>query len=232
MSLPAPASRDSWLPRTPGLGETQREMLGALREHGAMTLAQLGQLVDRNRETLRHHMRSLAERGLVERAESEPDGRGRPEVVYQLASGTHDLFPQRERQVLRELVEFLLERGDADQLEAFFARRAERKRRLAEKRLKGLAGERRMQEVASFLTEEGFLARIEKPEGGVGREVDTLRIVHCPLEGLVDATRLPCRAELDLVAELLGRPLSRLEFMPAGGRTCSYAIERADEEAP
>lgn len=230
MSLPAP--REAWLPRTPGLGKTQREILGALREHGVMTLEELGRIVDRHRETLRHHLRTLTERRLVERADSEPEGRGRPEVVYRLSSGSRDLFPQRERQVLRELVEFLLERGDADLLEAFFAQRAKRKRRLVGKRLNGLEGERRMQEVAEFLTEEGFLARIETRHGGDERETEILRIVHCPLEGLVDATRLPCRAELDLVAELLDRPLSRLEFMPAGGRACSYAVQRADQEAP
>jgi len=223
---PTPGLReDPWLPRSPGLGDTQRAVLSALREHGPLTLSEVGECVDRNRETLRHHMESLARLHLVERAGSEGQGRGRPEVVYRLAADGHSLFPRREAEVLRELVEFLLARGDAPLLEAFFSRRAARKRELLETQLQGVDGEARLKAVAEFLTGEGFLSRVETAGETENSKAKTLRIVHCPLRDLIDSTKLPCRAELDLVAELLGRPLSRLEFMPAGGASCSYAID-------
>lgn len=232
MSRPSHSKSDPWLPRSPGLGQTPRAILAALRKYGPSTLAELAQCVDRNRETLRHHMERLADLRLVERADSEARGRGRPEVVYRLASESRRLFPRGEGEVLRELVEFLLERGDAELLESFFERRIQRKRALAKTRLEGLRGDRRLQAVAEFLTEEGFLTRVEADEdNGEGTSAaGTLRIVHCPLEGLIDATRMPCRVELDLVAELVGRSLSRLEFMPTGGASCSYAVAGADGE--
>lgn len=222
---------DPWRPSLPGLGETQRAVLGILREHGPLSLSEVGRHVGRSRETLRHHMESLARQGLVERAGSEGRGRGRPEVLYRLAAEGRRLFPSRETEVLRELVEFLLRRGDAALLETFFSQRARRKRAQAEVRLEGLEGEARLQGVADVLTREGFLARVDTAPSGEGPDAKALRIVHCPLEGLIESTKLPCRAELDLVAELLGRSLSRLEFMPAGGRSCSYAVAPSNDGA-
>ena len=50
----------------------------------------------------------------------------------------------------------------------------------------------------------------------------TLRICHCPIRDLVDVTQAPCRSEQALIAELLGEPLERIEYLPEGRASCLY----------
>ena len=208
------------LPRSPGLGEAQRLVLGELKRRGEATVEEL-RVADLARETVRDHLKSLQGRGLVERAGSRRSGPGRPEVVYRLTGRGDELFPRRHGELLRELVEFLGEETGEEVLERFFDARTERKRRAALDRLDGLEGEARLAEVAAILSEEGFLAEALEPgEGGDGR----LRLCHCPWSELVAVSRVPCRAELGLVSELLGTSLTRESFIPDGGASCTYRV--------
>jgi predicted ArsR family transcriptional regulator len=57
--------------------------------------------------------------------------------------------------------------------------------------------------------------------GGTARQ-PVLRLCHCPIRDVVDVTRLPCRFEEELVAELLGSAITREEYIPDGQASCSY----------
>lgn len=210
--------------RTPGLGETQRRILEQLKLGGELTLAELGEAFDLARETLREHLNALAARGLVRRAGRRRRGPGRPENLYALDEAGEALFPRREGDVLRQLARHLLEGGRSDELEDFFRRRVAAVGDEALGRVSGLEGRERLEAVAEMLSEEGFMARIVEGEDGRPR----LRLHHCPLQDLVEATRLPCRAELAWVGDALGEPLERESFMPEGDRTCSYAVGRPE----
>lgn len=205
----------------PGLGESQRTLLELLKRKGLSTLARLESGLDLARETLRDHLKVLAGEGLVERAGVRRAGRGRPQVLYRLSEAGEALFPRREGELLGELAGFLLDQGEGELLERFFeARTAEKRDRLLH-RVEGLQGPERFAEVARILTEEGFLAEI----GGSEDTAPRLQLCHCPLRHLVEVTKLPCRAELRLVRELLGADLQRTDFMPDGDTTCSYRID-------
>lgn len=206
-----------------GLGESQRVLLFELKRRGEATLAELA-AADLARETIRDHLKSLQAGGLVERAGVRRQGRGRPQVVYRLTPGGEKQFPQREGELLQELAEFLLDGGHEELLERFFAARNDRKRRRLAARLGPLSGAERVREVAAALTEDGFLA--EAVDGG-----RALRLCHCPWRHLVAVSRLPCRAEIGLVGELLGRPLVRESFMPDGDAACTYTMPDPAGEA-
>lgn len=215
-----PETRDPVL-RTPGLGDTQRLLLERLKREGAQSLADLEEVFDLARETLRQHLNALEARGLVRRAGRRRSGPGRPEVLYGLAPGGEELFPRREGEVLKELALFLQERDREDLLEAFFEERARRVRSRARRRLAGLEGRERMEEVAAILSEQGYMAEVvEGPEGE-----PRLRLSHCPIKDLVSASRLPCRTELEWVEEALEAPLLRRAWMPEGDHTCTYTSE-------
>lgn len=212
----------------PGLGQSQKTILELLMRSGAATLADLEASLELAAETLRDHLKSLAAKGLVERAGVRRDGPGRPHVIYRLTDAGADLFPRREGELLRELATFLVESGRDGLLEEFFTARAERRRAALHRRVAGLEGIERLGEVAQILSEEGFLAEVAASESG-----PCIRLCHCPVRDLVAVSQLPCQAEMDLIAELLGGALNRVSFMPNGDPSCTYSIGRgktANEE--
>ncbi|MCZ7652277.1 MAG: MarR family transcriptional regulator [Thermoanaerobaculia bacterium] len=210
---------------SPGLGASQRHLLDQLKRRGAATLAELERASGLARESVRDHLRSLAALGLVERSEVRRAGPGRPPLLFRLSARGESLFPRREGELLGELAAFLLAEGGEESLARFFAARAAARRGPLLARVAGLSGPERVREVARILDEEGFLAEVEELPGGEGR--CRLRLCHCPLAELVRVSRLPCRAELALVAELLGEPAHREEFMPEGAPCCTYQVQGA-----
>lgn len=207
-----------------GLGDTQRELLREVKRRGEATLGELSSGFDLATETLREHLNSLTARGLVERVGRRRDGPGRPAIVYALSEPGEALFPNREGALLRELTEHLAMSDREGVLEEFFERRIDRQREEAEARLEGLEGEERLREVAGILTEEGFMAEVESDGDGVAR----LRLCHCPLKEMVAVSKLPCRAEIGFIEELLGRSLERAEYMPDGDHSCTYRTEAGE----
>ena len=212
-------------PLTPGLGSSQRLLLERLKRRGPSTLAELERVSGLARESVRDHLRALAALGLVERSEVRRAGPGRPPLLFRLSARGEALFPRREGELLAELAAFLLAEGGEEQLARFFAARAEVRRGPLQARVAGLAGSERVREVARILDEEGFLAEVEELPGGDG--ACRLRLCHCPLADLVRVSRLPCRAELALVGELLGQTPRREEFMPEGAICCTYPVKGA-----
>lgn len=201
----------------PGLGDTQRAILLLLKRLGPATQAEVGRHLPYAAATLREHLRTLTVHGFVERRGSRRGKRGRPEVVYALTRRGDALFPHGEAAVLRDLVTHLADRGHVALLDRFFAERVAARRPAALARVTGLSGAARFAEVGRILSEEGFMALV----GGTPTE-PTLRLCHCPIRDLVAVTRLPCRYEEELIAELLDRPLERVEYLPEGQAACQY----------
>lgn len=202
-----------------GLGESQRHLLDALKRRGEAAVAELTSDA-LARETVRDHLKSLEALGLVERAGVRRKGPGRPEVLYRLSARGEGLFPRRHGDLLRELVEFLDSRGQEEVLWSFFDARSRRKLFDLLPRLEGLDDDARVREVARALTDDGFLAEVDRDEGGTER----LRLCHCPWRELVAVSRLPCQAEIRLVSRLLGRSLTRESYIPDGDASCTYRL--------
>lgn len=202
----------------PGLSESQQRLLNALKRIGAATTPVLAECVELNVETVRHHLRKLESLGLVERAGTRSMGPGRPEVVHTLTATADALFPRREGEVLHALALHLKQTGNEQLLETFFRSYIDERRPEAMARVAPLEGRARLDEVARILSELGFMA-----EAGEG-DSSELRLCHCPLRDLVGATKVPCRAEMGFVTELLGGEASprRSSYIPAGDTSCSY----------
>ncbi len=207
----------------PGLGESQRAVLGHLKREGPATLSELADALGLSEPTLREHLDALTARGLVDATGRRSRGPGRPSRVYAITPEAERLFPNREGELLRELTAFLLREGHQDLLERFFEQRARRLDEAAEKRLQGLRGRRRLEETAAILREEGFMADVATAPG----EAPRLRLCHCPIREVVAVSHLPCRSELAAVQRLLGRELQREAYMPDGDRTCTYVVGKA-----
>ena len=100
------------------------------------------------------------------------------------------------------------------------------------RRLAAWLGKQGHEVVRTFEPGDSPAGREIRREGGVMPELDrcgesggtVVRLCHCPLTDVVAVTQLPCRAELELVREMVGAPLERISYMPEGDHTCSYAI--------
>lgn len=207
-----------------GMGDTQRRILALLKREGDQSVGELAGILGLAAETVRGHLNSLAAEGLARRSGRRKKGPGRPEILYGLTGRAEDLFPHEEGRLLRDLTEFLTDRGHRDVLESFFEARVADQREDARGRLEGLTGRERLDEVAALLTEEGFMAEVVEDEEGEPR----LRLCHCPLKEMVAVSRLPCRAEIGFIEELLGQSLQRTEYMPEGDHSCSYRATSGD----
>lgn len=206
--------------KAPGLGESQRAILDALKRRGQATIPQLAAELGLNIETVRDHLKTLTALALVRREGSLKGRPGRPEIMYGLAPDAESLFPRHEGKILQEFAAYLKETGNERILRDFFKRRIGSRRQEALARVKHLEGRERLEAVARIFSELGFMATVEEQAEG-----PQLRLCHCPLRELVDATKVPCAAELGFLAELLGKPLSRQSYIPAGGVCCSYQVQ-------
>lgn len=203
--------------RAPGLGESRRRLLESLKRRGPSTIPELAAEANLNVETVRHHVQALKAEDLVERQGQRSTGPGRPEVVYGLAAPAESLFPRREGEILRALVVHLQATGNEALLKEFFDAYIGERREAALARVAGLEGEARMREAARILSELGFMALAQS-----GADQAELRLCHCPMRDVVEVTRVPCRAELGFIRELLGERPTRLSYIPAGDASCTY----------
>lgn len=203
---------------------TPGRILEHLKRSGEASIPDLARTFGLSPETVRAHMKALAEDAWVEDSGTRSEGRGRPERLWALTRAAESLFPRREAEVLQGFAAYLREVGREDLLVAFLDRFAGERRATALTRLKGLEGRARLDEVALILSDEGYMAEIvDGPDGGLPR----LRLCHCPVRELVEVTRAPCRAEVTFVRELVGDTLARVEYIPDGGAACAYAVGEA-----
>lgn len=203
--------------QAPGLGQSQRSILEMLKRRGRTTIPELAGALDLNIETVREHLRVLSRHRLVTREGSRRSGPGRPEGMYALTAEAERLFPQREGELLRALATHLVRSGHEDVLHEFLERGIAERREEALARVRDLDGAARLEEVARIFSEFGFMAVTEEHEGEL-----RLRLCHCPIRPLVDATRIPCIAETGLLAELMNSAPIRESYIPAGDAACCY----------
>lgn len=202
-------------------------ILDRMKRRGSASIPELAREAALSPESIRAHVRRLAEEDLLEDVGSRGEGPGRPERVYALTRTAESLFPRREGEFLQRLAAFLGDAGHGDLLAAYLQEFAGQRTSAALARLEGLEGRPRLEEVARILTEEGYMAEILE---GNEDEPPQLRLCHCPVRELVEVTRAPCRAEVGFVRALVGgRELARVEYIPDGGNACAYALPQDGE---
>jgi len=207
-------------PSPPSLGETQGRILHLIKRQGPQAIPDLARMLELSVETVRAHLRRLSGEGLLQGVGTRGEGPGRPVQLFGLTERAEAFFPDRRGEMLLSLVRFLEAGGGATLVRRFFQEVSEVRRKDALPRVEGLKGRARLEEVAAILTEDGFMAEVETPSGSPPR----LRLCHCPIKPLIGLTREPCRAEIELVRELLGSDLARVSYIPSGDTTCSYDV--------
>ncbi len=210
--------------RVSGFGATQRRILVLLKEEGGTTTRRIAGKLGMNVETIRGHLKALTVEGVVRKRGTRRDRPGRPEIVYGLTDDAERLFPNHDGEVLKALVAHLLENGESALLRECLERLTSDHRAAAQRRLADHEGRPQGQEAAAILSDMGFMARFEDGPSGRFR----IRISHCPLRKLVEATDLPCRMEAQAIADSLGVDVFRRDHQLAGDSSCLYEWNSGD----
>jgi predicted ArsR family transcriptional regulator len=146
-----------------------------------------------------------------------------------LTAAADALYPRAYADLTNELLSYV-ESQDPDLLEEIFARRRDRRIAGARARLRGLAFDARVAELARILDEDGYLADWSRAEDG--SFVVTER--NCAIVGVATRYGQACGSEMEFIRAVL--PEARVErttHIASGGLQCTYRIEpRPRSRAP
>jgi len=171
---------------------------------------------------VRQHLARLLEEGLV--AFEDRGGQvGRPKRTWRATPAADAYFPESHAALAVRLLEPVRDAFGAEGIDRVVRERT--RRQVAAYREIVPAGkplEERVQALARIRRDEGYLACVEKADGGALRLVEN----HCPICVAARACTGLCAGELDLFRAVLGRDVSveREEHILAGARRCAYRV--------
>ncbi|MGD8792080.1 MAG: ArsR family transcriptional regulator [Anaerolineae bacterium] len=199
---------------------TRQEILSILREEKQATVDDLAQQLELTPMTIRHHLNVLQAQNLVVASKVRRSKKvGRPRLVYTLTEAADDLFPQGYGDLARHLVTEVKEVVGQQETEALFRRVAERVAEDAPVPAEGQSFEDRLEQVADFLEEQGFLSRWEKTDEGY-----VLTNVNCPYRQVSQQHEEVCILDTELIKNLLGVQPQRMSSMKAGDAACRFLL--------
>jgi DeoR family transcriptional regulator, suf operon transcriptional repressor len=221
MPLVTTSPTPDWDPPA-GYDGVRGRILTQLKADTVLTTKELALRLGLSLNAVRHHLRELEEVALVE-SRRQRRGVGAPSFAYRLLPAGEALFTRRYESLLLGVLNTVeVEQGRLQAvalLERQFTAAAERIRQ----QLAGSSPEQRLQAVARFLSDEGYMAEA-KP--------DTLIEHNCAVQTV--AQRFPeiCAAEARFLGAVLEAEVERERHMLNGCTSCQYRVRFAPGAAP
>jgi DeoR family transcriptional regulator, suf operon transcriptional repressor len=201
------------------LPTTRRALLVALKRLGECQARELADELGVSVPAVRPHLRRLEEDGLVTH-EREGSRRGRPAHNYRLTSDGEALFPKRYGDLTAELLGYL-GGPQSPEVGRLFEQRGRRRLDDAVLRLADLTLDEQVAELTSILDEDGYLADVERLDGGGWRIVEH----NCAILAVASSYRQACSSELAFIrAALPGARVERVAHLIEAGHVCAYEV--------
>ncbi len=209
------------------LTDAKRRIVERLKRVESATAPELASGFGLTDTAVRQHLEALETLGLVERAASEPVGRGRPPVAWRLTGLATSLFPDRHADLTVELISSIRDALGEDGLSQVIGTRA---------KAQEASYLRTLPDASSPVAERvGALARMRSAEGYLAEAVPeddgTILLVehHCPIADAARSCGGLCQSELDLFKRVLGDDVvvERTQHLMAGDTRCAYRIRTA-----
>lgn len=201
----------------------KKDLLDLIKQKGTLSMDEAVTHTDLAKTTLREHFLQLEKDGYIRR-EYIRSGPGRPSLQYQITPKGHRLFPSSESELIRELLKFLKEQGNAQTIEQFFESFWEQRLMNAQNRMDEATGgdlKSRLDKLMSFLEEEGFMPKYES--NAVDGTI-TIKECNCPFSEVVKETRLPCKLEAMFYRRLFNKQVERTSYIADGDFFCTYEV--------
>ena len=197
----------------------------ALKMHGSMSAARLGDMLGTTGEAARQQLVKLARDSLVA-ASDQPGPVGRPLQIWGLTPQAAARFPDTHAALTVQMLDIVRNTLGEGALDAIVA--ARETQTLA---LYGAAMEDRISlrdkvaALADIRSAEGYMAEWREEADGSFVLMEN----HCPICAAAAVCQGFCRAELEVFQSVLGADVRRNEHMLGGARRCAYAIAPAKD---
>ena len=199
---------------------TRTEILRFLKTNGGEEAKAIAKACGLTTVAVRRHLLNLRAAGLIQ-GKTERRPKGRPTTVHSLTESGDTEFPRHYERLACDVLSSLRALdGEAKVSQVFQRSRKDMTARYLP-RMKGENLEQRVREMATILTECGYMA--EATRSGPGHFVLTEH--NCAIRDVARCYPVACQEELCLIRKLTGGNVTRISHLLAGSRDCSYLIE-------
>ena len=199
---------------------TRDAIARSILENGPSTASTLGKRLALTPAGIRRHLDLLVADGILEARDprvGSTRGRGRPSKVFLMTDEGRSQFEHTYDDLAVAALKFMAAQSGDHLVTAFAESRAEDIERKAAPFLAKRT--KKIDALASFLTEQGYAASVEKR--GTGEEICQH---HCPIAHVAAQYPQLCEAETQAFSRLLGTHVQRLATIAHGDGVCTTYI--------
>lgn len=201
---------------------SRRKILALLNRTEHMTVAEMSREMGITPMAVRQHLLSLEKKGVV-RYSPQRAGIGRPVFQYSLTDKAQDLFPKGYRAFASDILEIIEETDGREKVDRVFNARREKMLTRHRSALRSLR--RRKDQVAALAEQfnrDGYMA-----EWSAGPTGYTIKLFNCLIQGMIHDYPEACRSDLELMRDLFGHGVKRVQCQRDGAPSCQYSIPTA-----
>lgn len=199
---------------------TRDAIARSILENGPSTASTLSQRLALTPAGIRRHLDLLVADGILEARDprvGSTRGRGRPSKVFLMTDEGRSQFEHSYDDLAVAALKFMAAHSGDHLVNAFAESRAEDIERKATSYLAKRV--KKVDALATFLTEQGYAASVEKR--GTGEEICQH---HCPIAHVAAQYPQLCEAETQAFSRLLGTHVQRLATIAHGDGVCTTYI--------
>jgi predicted ArsR family transcriptional regulator len=199
---------------------TRDAIARSILENGPSTASTLSKRLALTPAGIRRHLDLLVADGILEARDprvGSARGRGRPSKVFLMTDEGRSQFEHTYDDLAVAALKFMAAQSGDHLVTAFAESRAEDIERKATPYLAKRT--KKIDALASFLTEQGYAASVEKR--GTGEEICQH---HCPIAHVAAQYPQLCEAETQAFSRLLGTHVQRLATIAHGDGVCTTYI--------
>ena len=199
---------------------TRDAIARSILENGPSTASTLSQRLALTPAGIRRHLELLVADGILEARDprvGSTRGRGRPSKVFLMTDEGRSQFEHSYDDLAVAALKFMATHSGDHLVNAFAESRAEDIERKATPYLAKRG--KKIDALATFLTEQGYAASVEKR--GTGEEICQH---HCPIAHVAAQYPQLCEAETQAFSRLLGTHVQRLATIAHGDGVCTTYI--------
>ena len=199
---------------------TRDAIARSILENGPSTASTLSERLALTPAGIRRHLDLLVADGILEARDPRVGttrGRGRPSKVFLMTDEGRSQFEHSYDDLAVAALKFMAAHSGDHLVNAFAESRAEDIERKATPYLAKRA--KKIDALATFLTEQGYAASVEKR--GTGEEICQH---HCPIAHVAAQYPQLCEAETQAFSRLLGTHVQRLATIAHGDGVCTTYI--------
>jgi predicted ArsR family transcriptional regulator len=174
------------------------------------------------RTAVTEQLNELVTAGFVEQSAERLLGRGRPRYLYKATNEAMELlFSSSQRQVVPAIWKALDEIGGGELKNKVLKKVSRNLAELYNKKITAKKPEDRLRQLMAIFIEEGGILESMEEDGQL--------VVYkrsCPFITMIDENRTICTVDLDMMSQVVGRPVLRTACRHEGDPCCKIEIQK------